>query len=573
MYRQCPARTSGLVLIESLIALLVLSFGLLAVGKLQGNLIGSAGLAKARTEAAQLAHSLINSRRVAFQASPTCESDLAGLVSSGSSSITTTGTNATFTATSTYASTPHGVLMRVTVTWTDAQGQPQTVPVVSEVRCGDPRTLALAAGYGGSTSGLTLPGSKILRYPDPDDYPPLSGSGVANGDGSETRISGTKAQLINIRTGEVMLQQEGSTAGQGFSTVSGYVYIDNVEPELNKTMVLASGPTVCNRIFSNGNDFATPWGASGYPALPLAYESGGDRYFKYTCYLGEGWYGNIGVLRTDKAAMRDRLCLGDPVVTPATAWTSRHPRLSTLRDYRGFRNIGTVSVPVYTAVGIGVDVTTGSSYTAIHLGDERTADDPGHDFLLTPITGNPVDTACAVPLAGAFAGNPGKHYCFTAASTCNASQGEQAINPYDFRLTGSILPRSNNEPVILVTGAGGVTIDGFNCNVAGPDQNTKGYTYDCQVSYDGWTGDTTSALWQVYFGTKSDGEPFNGELCKDVASNTTMVSGTGEPYIGVFDMSLGTVTLINLPTIQTSLTLNFYTGVESSSNPNARCPK
>ena len=121
-------------------------------------------------------------------------------------------------------------------------------------------------------------------------------------------------------------------------------------------------------------------------------------------------------------------------------------------------------------------------------------------------------------------------------------------------------------PVQLVTGVGGVTLDGFNCTVTGPID--KGYTYDCQMSYAGWTGDTTTALWQVYFATG-----FNGELCKDVASNTTMVSGTGEPYIGVFDMSLGTVTLINLPTIQTSLTLNFYTGVESSSNPNARCPK
>ena len=59
-------------------------------------------------------------------------------------------------------------------------------------------------------------------------------------------------------------------------------------------------------------------------------------YFTYTCFFGTGWYGNIGIVRSDTASINDRSCGGDPEESDAGTAVSRHPQLMATRIFRGY---------------------------------------------------------------------------------------------------------------------------------------------------------------------------------------------------------------------------------------------
>ncbi len=116
MHRRC----AGFTLVEAMVALLILSVGLLALGRLQGTVTQSSAQAKARTEALRLAEGKIETLR-GFNS-------MATLSGYANGSDTVTGTNALFTRSWNWTTTaiPATRSVNLTVTWSDRSGN-QTV--------------------------------------------------------------------------------------------------------------------------------------------------------------------------------------------------------------------------------------------------------------------------------------------------------------------------------------------------------------------------------------------------------------------------------------------------------------
>ncbi|MBF0400806.1 MAG: prepilin-type N-terminal cleavage/methylation domain-containing protein [Magnetococcales bacterium] len=109
-------RGSGFTLIEAMVALVILSTGLLALGRFQGSVTQTSAQAKARTEALQLAQGIIESRR-----------SFASLVAVNAYSNGTdmvAGSNAVFTRSWVWgdSASPAYRSLAVTVTWQDQSG-------------------------------------------------------------------------------------------------------------------------------------------------------------------------------------------------------------------------------------------------------------------------------------------------------------------------------------------------------------------------------------------------------------------------------------------------------------------
>ena len=125
MQAMTPCRQAGFTLIEALIAMLVLAFGLLAVAGLQSTLAHSSDVAKQRTEATRLAQAKIEELR-SYQQLVAAPGMVAYADIVGSSDTPATTTNTTFerswTVTDDDALTQK--MLRVTVKWADRQQDP-----------------------------------------------------------------------------------------------------------------------------------------------------------------------------------------------------------------------------------------------------------------------------------------------------------------------------------------------------------------------------------------------------------------------------------------------------------------
>jgi len=136
-------RQQGFTVIEALVALLVVSLGMLGIVGFQLTLSLNSDVAKQRTEATRLAQEKIEQLRY-FNSLTLYASSLA----SGSENIsaTTAGSNTSFTrtwnvSTISGASTPEtGRNILVTVTWTDRANNTQTVQLLSAISATDPST-------------------------------------------------------------------------------------------------------------------------------------------------------------------------------------------------------------------------------------------------------------------------------------------------------------------------------------------------------------------------------------------------------------------------------------------------
>lgn len=146
----------GFALIEALVTLMVVSFGMLAVAGFQITLSLNADVAKQRTEATRLAQQKLEQLRT-FD---TLTAYGTQMVSSTTGTQETITTNASFTRTwgITSAGTPDtGRAVAVTVAWTDRAGNAQEVKLLSHVSASDP----LLTG----SLWFPLPDGTILRRP------------------------------------------------------------------------------------------------------------------------------------------------------------------------------------------------------------------------------------------------------------------------------------------------------------------------------------------------------------------------------------------------------------------------
>ena len=377
---------SGISLIEALISLLVLSFGLLAIASFQGSLVLGSGYNKTRSEAMALAQQKLDDFRgyttqeeqvaklkeqvdvdgnlvvstgeffpeYAFIDMPTIydpASPPAALVACNFTAPTPpfttvsddnnplTGTNADYTRQWKYCVADNELLYAVVeVSWTDMEGNTDMVSLESAISWKNPAASVQVAQIPADPLVPSATGRAYLGDGTVTDADLASEDAVDNKDGTFTLYKandGSDVALVDAVSKEIVLTLEDACKLDDpaincfeFVKIKGRVYFNrgkNTEKgsglAASSVYVLASDAAYCARVITN-------------PVASTA--TGNYEYYDYTCYLGGGWYGNIGLLLTGKSINEgDRVCLGDPNATTSGYDDWKRKELAKRRVYRG----------------------------------------------------------------------------------------------------------------------------------------------------------------------------------------------------------------------------------------------
>jgi len=135
-------KTSGIALLEVLIALIILLGGITALATYGASLVRTSSLAKQYTEGLNLAESKIEYFRSYETISSTAGKLAYNDIVSGSETIAAaTGDNATYTRSwtvTTYNSSLNYKVVNVTVSWTDSANKSENIQLVSIIAEADP---------------------------------------------------------------------------------------------------------------------------------------------------------------------------------------------------------------------------------------------------------------------------------------------------------------------------------------------------------------------------------------------------------------------------------------------------
>jgi Tfp pilus assembly protein PilV len=542
-------RQRGVTLLEALVALVVLSLGLLGIAKLNAYLVATAGQSKARMEALAFAEQKIEDLRNQLVENETTTQDYASLVSSLTTDCTTgaptaqkdtrTGVLSSYTRVWCKLGTAMDTQVQVSVFWNDRTNAQQTVTLQSVIAWDSPLKSVAFAETGGGTTGQA--------FAKPPTGRAFVGKGTVTVDNSVTPMvdnlriqkdpnnnSDNYYRLVDA-SGNVLLTA--TAENESFSIITGRVYIDDgmyVADDLAHTdptqanYYSNSGKVATREIFVSVSDaaYCSKVIASPIAMLPTSGTTKYD-YFDYRCYVGAGWYGNVGISRIDKANNNELICLGDPgVAATETVSNSRKPVLSTSRMYRGYETIAT---NVYESTGIGID--SNGNYTAVTYAQ--------HDFLVTTLNGQ--DT-CATAMSlvtspsNPFTGNQGRFYCLSSSCPSPlpnvgtvivqvAVGGNITLQPASSDLT----VRPSVSALDMYAGSctlGSVTVDGTT------GVGTQPYT--CTMSLQGWAG----AAWSGNMTVTQSG----GTMCASGASGPGTVTA-GSNVISFTDQSVTNITV------------------------------
>lgn len=364
----------GFVLIEALVALLVVAFAALAISKITTVVLSSAGDSRARAEALLLAEGALEQLRNNL----TQAQYASALPASATTSATVAGATASFTVATTITTPVTGSLQRllqVSVSWTSSANESLSVNLSSEVAWDNAENQAANLGGGLAQSTINPRGAarrgtgfrKTGNTWDTGVSPPANSTAfVYNPPNSGT------AELIDSTTGKIILVTDGN-----FVTISGKVYFEpgaNI-PDHSTFLVRLSSEGEC--IFTANNSLATEThGSKTYPVMP------------YTCYVGAGWYGNVGVSSSSTTG-NFTSCVGDPGFNsgnPNGTLMSPHAREAAVRTYRGFEKVG----ETYLSTGAS-DASGVNAYPSLATGAPKpvaatlvnTSNTPGLGYTLT----------------------------------------------------------------------------------------------------------------------------------------------------------------------------------------------
>lgn len=494
------SRSGGFALLEALIALLVAALALAAVVRLQGAITKGSGDAVARSEALTLAQERMEQLRAQAATWPGFTSlaseNCADVVADRSS-------NATFQRCVTVANTAGGVDSRdvtVSVQWMDANGVQQTVVLSSTIGWDDPLGQSIAARP--PTGTMIAPVGAAKR---PQGGQKIAG-GELNKDGlTKTKVEGGATYLTDLNDNVlVYLDPLADGTSQFFTVIHGHIYFE-------KGKTLPAPTEVEVRLSSEG------YCAQDRSKIEAS-EDGRYEFFKYWCYVGPGWYGNVGVNVAGSVngnAANPRICVGDPSFSDNQTSTSAHVRESATRTYRGFQEI---AVGKLTSTGVA-----GKSFYPRIEASGTVGDDPKlgqgdgaplpksfpeyygavadennhftHHFLLTEWK-----RGCGDAMAAAeFSRNAGKYYCIdphhvAAAPVCpekwpqfefdvGGGGGEQCTTT----ISGTVPPVQNGgkwEIVALPQDSGQCSKDsGNNANYSCSLTASEGSTVTLQATY------------------------------------------------------------------------------------------
>lgn len=406
MYKTTRNSVTGYVLIEALVAVLIVALGVLALTKLEAMVISSAGESRSRSEAMAISQAQMEVLRNSVL--------LSQFPANATGTAQTSGQNATYNLAWSITTPDASLAQRLvalTTTWTDRFGNTQTLTLNSQVAWNDP--LGQGALTKNTSGNLISPTGSAKR-----------GVGSYTGQGVSTQTgSDNVTKLIDTGTGKTILylDPDSSNQAQQFTTISGRIYFDqsvngNAIPGSADVRVRLSSEGECIYNSADANLITVPTGATGNN---IKY-----KYFAYTCYVGPGWYGNVGLMidsDVNGSAASPTICLGDPTfnsgVSNSTS-TSAHPIESTTRTYRGFKvsgnsylSTGVAGARTYPSDGYPVPSTYPAYYSTITAGSASDYFD--QNFLITHISGNGSCKAQLLLVAGEFTRNAGKYYCIT----------------------------------------------------------------------------------------------------------------------------------------------------------------
>lgn len=360
----------GFTLVEAMVGLVILALGLLSLARFQTSLIESSGLTKARTAAINYGQNKMEGLRNMIDVGEFIDTSsnpytTGSLIATGNNPATDI-INESFTRSWSInnipvdATTDFQADIRVTVQWTDATNTNQQVVLASKIAWMDP-----GLGFINTNTSSAQP---IIPFPNGngtigDEETTKDTSGLpttVNGDddndgvGDNTwTVTDSNGMYYLIDASNIILFQ----SKKAFATIKGIVALD-----MTANPAIHSSPAdlaLMNIVTSN---------AAGHCVFPLVVSPDPNRnglpetdntvtMARYTCYVAEGWYGNVGIFGYDS----------DDDICPAKS-----------RSYRGL----TYSADGSTIIGIfGLTAATSQS---------------GDDFVVSRLSG--LDTCSTIPL-------------------------------------------------------------------------------------------------------------------------------------------------------------------------------
>lgn len=218
--RRAAGGARGFTLVEVLVALIVLAFGMMAIAGFQLSLSSNSDLAKQRTEATRLAQEKIEQMR-SFEQIESATGKFAYADLTGGSDTPSTTSNATYTRTWTLSGTPADLWRhaRVSVAWTDRANEVNTVVVDSVIARANP---ADVGALGVPPAGGYRPRRPLGRHID------IPLPAISIGGGRSTLGFGGQWLVFSDATGEVTAlcatqPTFGQTDFSGCTSLTGYL--------------------------------------------------------------------------------------------------------------------------------------------------------------------------------------------------------------------------------------------------------------------------------------------------------------------------------------------------------------
>lgn len=525
-------RSSGFALIEAMIALMILSIGLLGIVKIQSLSLTTGTDTKSKATAIALVESRIDLLRNRILKSIN-EVDASGTAISGSSfdaylnngTTTTTETPSgsvnSFTVETTISSassTINGKLIQVTVSWDDlltnklqsAVGNSQSVTGRTIVSWDDP-ALSRSTSTGNPGTGplinvnIKTPTGVAQRGDGSVDSTCTGCVNTQDGQGTKIRTKGDGSVELRSSSGALLLTLLPSTTATKtqFTTISGKIYVDKGVSGFSQSSsdlsVRLSSEGVC--LYNN----ATPVSiynstATNPPNNTLVYE-----YFSYICYVSEGWYGNVGIWNASN--INAKICVGDPTFNSGNSdgtLISPHSAESSSRSYRGFKSNGSGGYYSTGVLGGSTYPTSGlpqpSSYASYGINANAANNYFNHDFLVTKSNQSCVSRMTAYNVGtGKFARNAGQYFCISPDESTSTTDLCPSVWPgFESQVSGS--GGTNYMLSVNVTGSGTVASNpaGISCNSGTCSSNFSAGTAvsltatpAAGYSFTGWSGACT----------------------------------------------------------------------------------